>query len=92
MTGPIVPRRYHKTRLGRMMHGDSLHIMRKMRTGSVDLVMTSPPFCLVRKKDYGNVAANEYLEWFRPFAEQMHRILKDSGSLVIEHRRCVGSR
>jgi site-specific DNA-methyltransferase (cytosine-N4-specific) len=67
-----------------MMHGDSLHIMKKMRTSSVDLVMTSPPFGLVRKKDYGNVAAGEYLDWFRPFAEQMHRILKDTGSLVID--------
>ena len=43
MTKLIAPRVYHKTRLGRMMHGDSLHIMKKMRTGSVDLVMTSPP-------------------------------------------------
>lgn len=84
MTKPAVPRCYHKTRLGRMMLGDSLHIMKKMRTGSVDLVMTSPPFGLVRKKDYGNVAASEYLDWFRPFAEQMHRILKDTGSLVID--------
>jgi DNA modification methylase len=84
MTKPAAPRRYHKTKLGRMMHGDSLHIMKKMRTGSVDLVMTSPPFGLVRKKDYGNVAAGEYLDWFRPFAEQMHRILKESGSLVID--------
>ncbi len=84
MTKPAVPYCYHKTRLGRMIHGDSLHIMKKMRTSSVDLVMTSPPFGLVRKKDYGNVAAGEYLDWFRPFAEQMHRILKDTGSLVID--------
>ena len=85
MTGrPVTPRCYHKTRRGRIMLGDSLHIMKKMRTGSVDLVMTSPPFGLVRKKDYGNVAAGEYLDWFRPFAEQMHRILKDGGSLVID--------
>jgi DNA modification methylase len=58
--------------------------MKKLRTASIDLVMTSPPFGLVRKKDYGNVAAGEYLDWFRPFAEQMHRILKDTGSLVID--------
>jgi len=46
--------------------------------------MTSPPFGLIRKKDYGNVASNEYLDWFRPFAEQFSRVLKDNGSLVID--------
>jgi site-specific DNA-methyltransferase (cytosine-N4-specific) len=66
------------------MHGDSLDVMKRMRAGSVDLIMTSPPFGLVRKKDYGNVAANDYLAWFRPFAEQMHRVLKETGSLVID--------
>ena len=84
MTRPVALRRYHKTPLGRIMHGDSLHLLRKMRQDSVDLVMTSPPFGLVRKKDYGNVAASEYLEWFRPFAEQIHRVLKDTGSFVID--------
>ena len=84
MSKQATPRRYHKTRLGRMMLGDSLHIMKRLRTSSVDLVMTSPPFGLVRKKDYGNVPSGEYLDWFRPFAEQMHRVLKDTGSLVID--------
>ncbi len=84
MTTPGAPRVFHKTQLGRMMHGDSLHLMKRMRTASVDLVMTSPPFGLVRKKDYGNVAASEYLDWFRAFAEQMHRVLKENGSLVID--------
>jgi site-specific DNA-methyltransferase (cytosine-N4-specific) len=55
-----------------------------MGASSIDLVMTSPPFGLVRKKEYGNVAADEYLDWFRPFAAQLNRVLKDSGSLVID--------
>lgn len=46
--------------------------------------MTSPPFGLVRKKDYGNVDADEYVEWFKPFAEAFHRVLKPNGSLVID--------
>ncbi|MCX6359792.1 MAG: site-specific DNA-methyltransferase [Armatimonadetes bacterium] len=53
-------------------------------SGSVDLIMTSPPFGLVRKKDYGNADAWDYLDWFRPFAEHFRRILKDNGSLVID--------
>ncbi len=66
------------------MHGDSLTLLGKMRSQSVDLVMTSPPFGLVRKKDYGNVAASEYLGWFRPFASQISRVLRDTGSFVID--------
>lgn len=51
---------------------------------SVDLVMTSPPFGLVRKKDYGNEDADRYVEWFEQFAEQFVRVLKPRGSLVID--------
>jgi site-specific DNA-methyltransferase (cytosine-N4-specific) len=46
--------------------------------------MTSPPFGLVRQKDYGNVTADEYLKWFKPFAVQLKRVLKEQGSLVID--------
>jgi len=66
------------------MHCDSLQLLQRLHRASIDLVMTSPPFGLVRKKDYGNVAASDYLDWFRPFAEQISRTLKDSGSLVID--------
>ena len=51
---------------------------------TVDLIMTSPPFGLVRKKEYGNADADDYVNWFRPFAEQFARILKSQGSLVID--------
>lgn len=78
---PVV---FHSTKLGKIYFGDSLDVMQKMRPGTVDLIMTSPPFGLTRKKEYGNADADEYLEWFRPFARDFHRILKDSGSLVID--------
>jgi site-specific DNA-methyltransferase (cytosine-N4-specific) len=39
---------------------------------------------LVRKKDYGNVDADKYVEWFKPFGEAFKRVLKPSGSLVID--------
>lgn len=78
------PTVYHKTRLGRMLHGDSLDYLRDQDDSSVDLVMTSPPFGLVRKKDYGNVDADDYCEWFKPFAKEVYRILKDTGSFVLD--------
>ena len=83
---PVVPSPvdYFTTDLGRMVLGDSLLILAELADSSVDLIVTSPPFALVRKKDYGNADANEYLEWFRPFAQHFSRVLKDSGSLVID--------
>ena len=51
---------------------------------SVDLIITSPPFGLVRKKEYGNADSDDYLNWFMPFAAQFARILKPQGSLVID--------
>ncbi len=75
---------YYKTEFGSIYHADSLDYMKTLTDGVVNLIMTSPPFGLVRKKDYGNVEAHSYLEWFRPFAGQFQRILKDDGSLVID--------
>lgn len=75
---------YHATKLGRIYHADSLDVMKTMTAGSVDLIMTSPPFGLTREKEYGNVREQAYLDWFKPFAKAFHRILKDTGSLVID--------
>jgi site-specific DNA-methyltransferase (cytosine-N4-specific) len=75
---------YLTTPHGKIICDDSIRVLAELEDSSVDLFMTSPPFGLVRKKDYGNVEADEYVEWFKPFAKQMHRCLKDSGSLVID--------
>jgi DNA modification methylase len=78
-------RPYHRTKMGTIYLGDSLKILdRYVEPKSVDLIMTSPPFGLVRKKRYGNVDSHEYLEWFKPFGHAFKRILKDSGSLVLD--------
>ena len=76
---------FHETDRGRILLGDSLAMFRdEIKQKSVDLIMTSPPFGLVRKKDYGNADADDYLEWFRPFAAAFHKALKPQGSLVID--------
>src|SRR5579864_8170967 len=75
---------YHQTKFGRVILGDALNILKRMADKSVDLIVTSPPYGLVRKKEYGNVDANRYVDWFRPFGDAFHRVLKDNGSLVID--------
>jgi site-specific DNA-methyltransferase (cytosine-N4-specific) len=78
-------RPYHDTRHGTIHWGDSrAYLFKVARPGSVDLIMTSPPFGLVRKKEYGNEDAADYCKWFRPFAEGFRRVLKETGSLVID--------
>ncbi len=69
---------------GVIWNGNSLDYLRQARSNSVDLIMTSPPFGLVRKKSYGNEDAHNYCDWFRPFAEGFRKVLKDQGSLVID--------
>lgn len=78
-------RSFHKTKRGEMLWGDSrAYLLNTAKPDSVDLIMTSPPFGLVRKKSYGNEDADAYCNWFRPFAEGFKRVLKDDGSLVID--------
>jgi len=84
---PVVERRIvpaYTTRRGRAYHADALDVLKQLRSESVALVLTSPPFALRRKKAYGNVPATEYIDWFWPFAEQIHRVLKPDGSFVLE--------
>ncbi len=63
---------------------DSLEVLKEIPSNSINLIMTSPPFGLVRKKEYGNVDADEYLDWFSSFAKEFYRILADNGSFVID--------
>ena len=72
------------TRLGRAYQGDALDVLRHVADESVALVFTSPPFALRRQKAYGNLPADEYIEWFMPIAEQIHRVLRADGSFVME--------
>jgi DNA modification methylase len=78
-------RRVFETDSGAAYCGDSVAFMAThLAPESVNLVMTSPPFGLVRKKSYGNEDATEYCNWFRPFAEEFRRVLRPDGSLVID--------
>lgn len=52
--------------------------------GHVDLILTSPPFPLNRKKSYGNFTGDKYLEWLEGLAPGLVQLLKPRGSIVIE--------
>lgn len=81
---PILADPLYETQWGKAVVGDSLQVMRALPEACIDLVMTSPPFALKRKKEYGNKDAHEYVAWFEPFALEVHRLLKPTGSFVID--------
>ena len=74
---------YH-TAKGQAYVGDSLVLLAELPDDSVDLVMTSPPFALRRQKTYGNVEETEYVQWIKPFGKEIFRVLKESGSFVLD--------
>jgi len=78
-----------RTRHGRLLLGDCLRLLKKQRSCSVDLIVTSPPYGDNRKTTYSGVRATEYVQWFLPIAEQMKRVLKDDGSLVLNLKERV---
>lgn len=73
----------YRTGLGSAYVADALDLMRAMPDGSVHLALTSPPYALHFKKEYGNASKAEYVEWMLPFAREIYRLLPDDGSFVL---------
>jgi len=69
--------------------GDCEEILKELSDNSVDLIFTSPPYVDQRKKAYGGIHPDDYVEWFLPKAEQMLRILKPAGTFVLNIKEKV---
>ena len=54
-----------------------------VETNSVDLIVTSPPYANQRAATYGGVKPDDYVDWFLPVADQLHRVLKPSGTFIL---------
>lgn len=74
----------YSTSYGRSYIGDSLQLLEKLDDNSVNLFITSPPFALQRKKEYGNKDQSEYIEWFLQFAKLVREKLTEDGSFVVD--------
>ena len=72
------------TRNGACYLGDSLELLQEIPSESVDLVLTSPPFALLRKKAYGNKDQDEYVDWLCEFGSEVRRVLRRTGSFVLD--------
>jgi len=79
-----LPAPLYVTHYGKAYLGDALQLLDCLSDHSVDLVITSPPFALQRKKEYGNPDQDEYVGWLLEFAMGVKRVLKDTGSFVLD--------
>src|SRR5258705_4367730 len=74
---------YYETQLGVAYLEDALAALRALPDNSVNAIITSPPYALHFKKEYGNVDKKDYVKWFLPFAREFFRVLKNDGSFVL---------
>ena len=73
----------YRTDRGAAYLGDSLEVLRCLPSDSINLVLTSPPYALHFKKEYGNANKRDYVRWFLPFAKEILRVLREDGSFVL---------
>jgi len=74
---------YYTTSYGAAYLADAREILDSLPDQSVNLVVTSPPYALHFKKEYGNVEKSGYVDWFLTFARGLQRVLTDDGSFVL---------
>jgi DNA modification methylase len=74
----------YRSSMGVQMAGDSRVLLAQLPDASVDLIVTSPPFALLRRKSYGNEDQSSYVAWLAAFGRAAHRVLKDTGSFVLD--------
>lgn len=75
---------FYKTTLGSAHLGDSLKLMKFIPDNSINLIVTSPPFALTSKKEYGNEDEDKYVDWFLKFSKEFKRILAEDGSFIVD--------
>jgi len=69
--------------------GDSKEQLKLLLDNSVDLIVTSPPYADQRKNTYGGIHPNKYVEWFLPISEQLLRVLKPTGTFILNIKEKV---
>lgn len=79
-----LPTAIYHTKYGKAFLGDALDLLQCLPDDSVDLIFTSPPFPLQRPKAYGNEEQDKYVNWLLEFAPAIKRILKETGSFVLD--------
>lgn len=69
--------------------GDCKTELKKISSNTVDLIVTSPPYADQRKNTYGGIRHDEYVNWFMPISEQLLRVLKPTGTFILNIKEKV---
>jgi len=69
--------------------GDCREVLKGLPDDSVDLIFTSPPYADQRRNTYGGIHPDKYVEWFLPTTEQLLRVLKPTGTFVLNIKEKV---
>lgn len=69
--------------------GDCREELKKLPDNSIDLIFTSPPYADQRKNSYFGVHPDKYASWFLPISEQLLRVLKPTGTFVLNIKEKV---
>jgi len=75
--------------VNRIIHGDCEEILKGFPDDSIDLIFTSPPYADQRQQTYGGVKPDDYVDWFLPKAEQFLRVLKPTGTFILNIKERV---
>lgn len=79
-----LPKPLYRTHFGKAYLGDALDLLQCLPDESINLVLTSPPFALQRQKEYGNMDQDEYVDWLLSFTIEVKRVLKKTGSFILD--------
>jgi DNA modification methylase len=69
--------------------GDCRDVLNELPDSSVDLIFTSPPYADQRKNTYGGIMPDEYVSWFLPISKELLRVLKPTGTFVLNIKEKV---
>lgn len=69
--------------------GDCAEKLKQLEDNSVDLIVTSPPYADQRKDTYGGIPASQYVEWFLPISKELLRVLKPTGTFILNIKEKV---
>ncbi|GAB4577676.1 MAG: hypothetical protein Fur0022_04070 [Anaerolineales bacterium] len=75
--------------ISRPILGDCRKVLKTLDTDSIDLVVTSPPYADRRQHTYGGVSPDEYVEWFLPISKELLRVLKPTGTFILNIKERV---
>jgi DNA modification methylase len=66
-----------------LLQGDCLEVLQRVPDDTFDLIITSPPYADRRARTYGGIHPDEYVSWFVPRATAFLRVLKPTGTFIL---------